>query len=115
MSSAFGFASTSSNRCWCSSASTTIGSRPFFRALFRKMSANDVERIARIPHAVSAHGACSRDEPVPKLSPTSRICRSSIATRSITNSGSLSAAVLVVAPVVEEGVARGRPCRSTLR
>ena len=47
-------------------------------------------RIARIPHAVSAHGACSRDEPAPKLSPTSRICRSSIRGRSMTNSGSLS-------------------------
>ena len=34
--------------------------------------------IARMPHAVSAHGACSRDEPAPKLSPTSRICRPAI-------------------------------------
>ena len=36
-------------------------------AIARKMSANEVDRMARIPHAVSAHGACSRDDPAPKL------------------------------------------------
>ena len=51
-----------------------IGSSPFLSALFWKMSANDVLTTARNPKPVSAHGACSRDEPQPKLSPASRIC-----------------------------------------
>ena len=71
------------------SGSTTIGRSPFFRLLLRKMSAKLVEITARMPQATSAQGACSRDEPVPKLSPTSRIWRSAIASRSITNKGSL--------------------------
>ena len=49
------------------SSSTTIGSRPFLSALLRKMSAKLVEMIARMPHATSAHGACSRDEPSPEV------------------------------------------------
>ena len=64
------------SKSWrCVSSSTTMGSRPFFSALLRKMSAKLVERIARMPHEVSAHGACSRDEPHPKLSPASRTWR----------------------------------------
>ena len=43
-----------------------------------------------MPHAVRAHGACSRDEPAPKLSPTSRILRPAISGRSRTKRGSLS-------------------------
>src|SRR5512144_1868811 len=80
---AAGSAATSSNSWRWRSASTTIGSSPFFRALFRKMSANEVDRIARMPHAGRAHGACSRDEPL------------------------LAPAVLVDAPVAEERLAQG--------
>src|SRR5262245_31949723 len=54
------------------------------------MSAKEVERIARTPQDASAQGACSRDEPAPKLSPTSRIWRPAISGRSSTNGGSLS-------------------------
>jgi len=38
------------------------------------MSANDGATMARKPKAVSAHGACSRDDPQPKLRPARRIC-----------------------------------------
>ena len=58
-------------------------------ALLRKMSAKLVEKMARMPYAVSAHGACSRDDPAPKLSPASRIARPAISGRSMTNGGSL--------------------------
>ena len=34
--------------------------------------------MARTPHAVRAHGACSREDPAPKLSPTRRIARPAI-------------------------------------
>ncbi len=57
-------------------SSTTTGSRPFFKALLRKISANDVLMTARMPQPNSAQGACSRDEPQPKLSPASRTWQS---------------------------------------
>ena len=60
------------------------------RLLLRKMSAYEVEMIARTPHAVSAHGACSRDDPAPKLSPTSRIWRPAMLGWSRMKGGSLS-------------------------
>jgi len=49
------------------------GSTPFFSAFPRKMSAKEGATIARKPHAASAHGACSRDDPQPKLRPARRI------------------------------------------
>ena len=49
-----------------------------------------VVMTARIPQATRAHGACSRDEPQPKLSPARRICRPYIWGLSRTNVGSLS-------------------------
>ena len=58
----------------CVSGFTVTGSRPFFMALLRKISAKDVLMTARIPQPVNAQGACSRDEPQPKLSPATRIC-----------------------------------------
>ena len=83
--------------------STTIGSTPFLRLLLRKMSANEVDRIARTPHAVSAHGACSRDEPAPKLSPTSRIAAARPSPGwSRTKRRLLERAVLLEPPVAEE-------------
>jgi len=63
----------------CVVGSTTIGRTPFLRLLLRKMSAYEVYRIARIPMAFSAQGACSRDDPAPKLSPTRRMPRPAIA------------------------------------
>src|SRR5215212_3479763 len=65
-----------------------IGSRPFFSALPWKMSAQLVVMTAWIPHATSAHGACSRDDPQPKLTPASRILRPYIWGLSRTNVGS---------------------------
>jgi len=52
---------------------TTIARMPFLAQLLKKMSAKLVEITQRIPKSVSAQGACSRDEPQPKLSPTTRI------------------------------------------
>src|ERR1035437_4769687 len=56
-------------------------------ALPRKMSAKLVEMMARMPHARSAHGACSREEPEPKLSPTSRICLPALTGSSMKDGG----------------------------
>jgi hypothetical protein len=53
----------------CTSRGTTTGNSPFFNELFLKMSAKLVEMTALNPYCVSAHGACSRDDPQPKLSP----------------------------------------------
>ena len=50
------------------------GSKPFLSALPLKISANDVLITARNPNCTSAHGACSRELPQPKLSPATRIC-----------------------------------------
>lgn len=46
---------------------------PFFAQLLKKMSAKLVEITQRMPKSASAQGACSRDEPQPKLSPHTRI------------------------------------------
>jgi hypothetical protein len=52
---------------------TVIGSRPFFSALFLKISANDSAITALIPFSWSAQTACSRDDPQPKLFPATMI------------------------------------------
>ena len=44
-------------------------SRPFWTLLDAKMSANDGAITTRKPKSLSAHTACSRDEPQPKLAP----------------------------------------------
>ena len=49
---------------------------PFFMQLEWKMSAKEVEIIERIPKPEIDHGACSRDEPQPKLSPAIRMTES---------------------------------------
>mmetsp|Transcript_5226 Transcript_5226/g.16490 ORF Transcript_5226/g.16490 Transcript_5226/m.16490 type:complete len:249 (-) Transcript_5226:1212-1958(-) len=49
------------------------GSMPFLKQLLKKMSANDVETRQRMPRSLMDHGACSRDDPHPKLSPATRI------------------------------------------
>ena len=65
------------------------------------MSANDVLITARNPKPVSAHGACSRDEPQPKLSPASRICAPCGIGR-VQDEVRLRRTVGVVAPVGEQ-------------
>ena len=67
--------------------SSTIGRSPFLSALFRKMSATRVEITARMPWSTSAHGACSREEPHPKLSPATRTVQPSASGRFRTKSG----------------------------
>src|SRR5450759_3671955 len=52
------------------------------------MSAKLVETMARMPHARSAQGACSREEPEPKLSPTRRIWRPALCGSSMNETGS---------------------------
>ena len=46
---------------------------PFLKQLLKKMSAKEVEMTQRMPKSLIAHGACSREEPQPKLSPATRI------------------------------------------
>ena len=74
-----------SSFAWLAGSSTT-GTRPFLSALLRKMSAMRVETTARMPASTSAHGACSRDEPQPKLSPATRIVQPCASGRFRTNS-----------------------------
>ena len=52
--------------------SSTTGTMPFCMQLLRKMSAKLGAMIARNPISFNAHGACSRDEPEPKLRPATR-------------------------------------------
>src|ERR1035437_5932258 len=82
-----GLAATSAWSAACCSAETTIGSSAFFMGLPRKMSAKLVEMMAPMPHARSAHRACSREEPEPKLSPTSRICLPALTGSSMKDGG----------------------------
>src|SRR5271165_4503247 len=59
----------------CAFGGTTIGNSEFLSELLLKISANDVLITARKPYCVSAHGACSRELPQPKLSPASSTWR----------------------------------------
>ena len=51
-----------------------MGKIPFLKQLLKKMSAKLVEIMHFIPKSSKAHGACSREEPQPKLSPATIIC-----------------------------------------
>ena len=86
------------------SGSTTIGNRPFLRALLRKMSAQLVVMTALMPQAVSAHGACSRDEPHPKLSPAEEDLAAGHLGPVEDERRRRQRAVLAVAPVAEQGL-----------
>ena len=55
------------------SCGSSTGSNPILQQLFRKMSAKLGAITARNPKSSSAHGACSRLEPPPKLAPAIRI------------------------------------------
>src|SRR5436309_13935016 len=63
--------------------STATGRRPFLRQLLRKIEANEVLTTARNPKSARAQGACSRDDPQPKLSPAT-------STQALAASGRLS-------------------------
>mmetsp|Transcript_464 Transcript_464/g.1511 ORF Transcript_464/g.1511 Transcript_464/m.1511 type:complete len:301 (-) Transcript_464:1415-2317(-) len=75
-------ASRSTEKAWCAMAAaisvstsalgSVMGSMPFLKQLFLKISAMVVEITHRMPRSRSAHGACSRDDPQPKLSPVTR-------------------------------------------
>ena len=65
------------------------------------MSANEVLITARKPNCVSAHGACSRELPQPKLSPASRIWRA-CDPRLVQDEIRLRIALRIIAPVVEQ-------------
>ena len=54
-------------------ASAVAQGRPIVVALPRKISENDSPTQAPMPQRLSACGACSRDEPDPKFSFTTRI------------------------------------------
>mmetsp|Transcript_48880 Transcript_48880/g.127649 ORF Transcript_48880/g.127649 Transcript_48880/m.127649 type:complete len:380 (+) Transcript_48880:253-1392(+) len=66
-------ASASASSSSTDSRGSVTGTMPFFMQFEWKMSANDDEMMARIPIPEMDHGACSRDEPHPKLSPATRI------------------------------------------
>ena len=85
-------------------ASTATGSRPFFIAFCLKMSANDGATMARRPQPTSAQGACSRDEPQPKLAPATRICAPG-RVGSVEREVEVGRAVGPAAPVGEDAVA----------
>ena len=50
-----------------------IAKTPFLKQLLKKISAKLVEIITFIPKSNKAQGACSLEEPHPKLSPATRI------------------------------------------
>ncbi len=52
-----------------SSLSTLMHGMPSMVQLPKKISANDPPTMALMPHCLSDSGACSREEPHPKLSP----------------------------------------------
>src|SRR5688572_2941725 len=80
-----GSASIAASSCLPTSADTCTGTSPFLVQLLRKMSAKRGEITASKPYCWIAHTACSRDEPVPKLGPATRILapakRSSLSTK----------------------------------
>ena len=78
-----------------------MGSRPFFSELLRKMSAISVLITARKPQSSSAQGACSREEPQPKLRPATSTWQPAACGWLSTKSG-FGAAVGAIAPVGEQ-------------
>ena len=62
-----GCASSCASRRPTAGSGSTIGRKPFFSAFDAKMSPNDGAIAARKPWSYSAHTACSRELPQPKL------------------------------------------------
>ena len=73
LNSACGFASTADNSASASCAPTVRHGMPRATELPKKISENDSPTTARMPQRCSAWGACSREEPQPKLPLTSRM------------------------------------------
>src|SRR5829696_8331967 len=90
MISSSGSRSTARSSASPNSGETTTGTSPDLVALFRKMSPNLGETTARNPESVRAQTACSRDEPMPKLGPVTRMLAPANSGRLSTKSGSLS-------------------------
>ena len=65
--------STSATSACSSSSGMRSAARPIFVQLLLKMSANDGAMTTSKPKSCRPHGACSREEPQPKLRPASRI------------------------------------------
>ena len=68
----FGFASIFVKRSSIFSELASIGTRPMLIEFNLKISANLVEIIASNPQSCRPQGACSLEEPVPKLSPATK-------------------------------------------
>src|SRR5829696_1723590 len=90
MISSSGSRSTARSSASPNSGETTTGTSPDLVALFRKMSPNLGETTARNPESVRAQTACSRDEPMPKLGPVTRMLAPANSGRLSTKSGSVS-------------------------
>ena len=54
-------------------SSRTMGNMAFLKQLLKKMSAKAVEMMHRMPKSLIAHGACSREDPQPKLLPATKM------------------------------------------
>ena len=72
-SSVLGFVSINSKSLSKISSLTSMGTRPIFRQLFLKISAKFEEITTSKPQSCNPQGACSLDDPVPKLGPATRI------------------------------------------
>ena len=66
-------ATTRAAKASCSGWPSSSGSTPFCRQFSRKISAKLRATMQRMPRAISAHTAVSRDEPQPKFEPPTRI------------------------------------------
>ena len=76
------------------------GQKAFLSALARKMSANERAITASKPKSASAHTACSRDEPQPKLLPASSTRASPVASKRAPRQSANSCAPSPARPVV---------------
>ena len=65
--------SIAANSAFKKPSDTCTGNKPLLRAFPLKMSAKKLETITLNPNPTSAHAACSRLEPHPKLSPAIKI------------------------------------------
>ena len=90
------------------------GQQPVLQRVVRKMSAKDVLMMALMPHAVSAHGACSRDEPAAEVVAHEEHL-AALHLGLVEHEVGVRAAVRQVAPVVEQRRSRGPSFSVVLR
>ncbi len=110
----FGLRSTISISVRTSSGAAVTHGRPIIAELPKKMSENDSPTIAWMPQRCSACGACSRDEPQPKLRLTSSTdapwkCGSSNGCDAVRALGGRGPGALVLEHVLLEPVEGDRP------